>query len=66
MLGNQSGQQNVQTSVPQNVQTSGIGQTAGIVSSGISPTSTISQAPNAAQVAASNQVPTSQAQVEIK
>lgn len=62
MLGNQSGQQNVQTSVPQNVQTSGIGQTAGIVSSGISPTSTISQAPNAAQVAASNQVPTSQAQ----
>ncbi|KAK5643320.1 hypothetical protein RI129_007165 [Pyrocoelia pectoralis] len=62
MLGNQAAQQNVQTSLPQNVQTTGINQTTGIVSTGLPQPSPISQTSNSSQIVPPNQVVTSQSQ----
>lgn len=61
MLGNQPGQQNIQTSVPQNVQTSGVNQTTGIVSTCIPQHSPSNQS----QIVPPNQVVTSQPQTSV-
>ncbi|XP_031341690.1 mediator of RNA polymerase II transcription subunit 25-like isoform X2 [Photinus pyralis] len=65
MLSNQAAQQNVQTSLPQNVQTTGINQTAGIMSTGLPQPSPISQTSNPSQIVPPNQVVTSQSQATV-